>query len=190
MMDMDMSGSVQGSVNMGTYGGTGNVISGILSTVTQLLLVALVISLVVAFAVWLKNAYFKESYNKGKQVINNDPLLKTIVVLAATFIGVIIVLYLLGILVNGGFQSNRIGLVSAWSVAGILTFFVKLLTILFVVALIAFLYSYVKQNINRTPAASSSGAVITTGDEIKANRVEENAHNAKAGSDETEKNKD
>ncbi|NGM80798.1 hypothetical protein G5B47_00055 [Paenibacillus sp. 7124] len=190
MMDMDMSGSVQGSVNMGTYGGTGSVIGGILSTVTQLLLVALIISIVVGLAVWLKNAYFKESYNKGKQVINNDPLLKTIVVLAATFVGVIIVLYLLGILVNGGFQPNRIGLVSAWSVAGILTFFVKLLTILFVVALIAFLYSYVKQNINNTTVASSSGAVITTGDEIKANRIEEQDQIAKAGPDEPETKKD
>ncbi|MDT3427915.1 MFS family permease [Paenibacillus forsythiae] len=190
MMDMDMSGNVQGTMNMGTYESTGSVIGGILSTVTQLLFVALIISIVVGLAVWLKNAYFKESYNKGKQIINNDPLLKTIVVLAATFIGVIIVLYLLGILMNGGFHPNRVGLVSAWSVAGILTFFVKLLTILFVVALIASLYSYVKQNINKTPVASSTGAVLTAGNEAKSNSAEELPPAAKASPDDTETNQD
>ncbi|MFD1774778.1 hypothetical protein [Paenibacillus rhizophilus] len=190
MMDMDMSGSVQGSVDMGTYGGTGSVISGILSTVTQLLLVALIISLIVGIAVWLKNAYFKESYNKGKQVISNDPMLKTIFILAATFVGVIIVLYLLGILMNGGFNPNRMGIVSSWSVSGILTFFVKLLTILFVVALIASLYSYVKQNINKTPVASSNGAVLAAGNELKSNPIEEKPHTDKTSPDEPETNKD
>ncbi|AIQ14405.1 hypothetical protein [Paenibacillus durus] len=190
MMDMDMSGNVQGTMNMGTYGGTGSVISGVLSAVTQLLLVALIISLVVGLAVWLKNTYFKESYNKGKQVISNDPMLKTIFVLASTFVGVIIILYLLGILMNGGFHPNRIGFVSAWSVAGILTFFVKLLTVLFVVALIAFLYSYVKHNINKTPVASSSGAALPAGNEVNSNQNEEATHAAKASPDEPETNKD
>ncbi|MEK5357948.1 hypothetical protein [Paenibacillus sp. FSL L8-0709] len=182
MMDMNMSsstpmsgagvsGSVQGTMEMGTYS-SGGVLSGLLSTVTELLLVALILSLVVGLAVWLKNTYFKESYNKGKQVITNDPMLKMIFVLASTLVGVIVVLYLLGILMNGGVNSNHIGLVSTWSITGILTFFVKLLTIVFVGALIGFLFTYVKKNINTVPAPSSSTVLLTAGNETKSSDEE------------------
>lgn len=181
MMDMNMSGGTQGTMNYtGNYqgmemegvAGTGNVISGILSTVTQLLLVALILSLVVGLAIWVKNKYFKESYSKAKTVIGNDPMLKTIFVLATTLVGVIIVLYLLGIVLNGGFSAGGMGLVASWSVAGILTFFVKLLTILFVVALIAFLYNYVKQNVNHSTVSTTNGAVLTAGAEPKTKRTD------------------
>lgn len=175
MMDMNsagVSGSVQGTMEMGTYS-SGGVLSGLLSTVTELLFVALILSLVVGLAVWLKNTYFKESYNKGKQVITNDPMLKMIFVLASTLVGVIVVLYLLGILMNGGVNSNHIGLVSTWSITGILTFFVKLLTIVFVGALIGFLFTYVKKNINSsTAAASSTGILLTAGNETKSSENE------------------
>lgn len=181
MMDMNMSGGTQGTMNYtGNYqgmemegvAGTGSVISGILSTVTQLLLVALILSLVVGLAIWVKNKYFKESYSKAKTVIGNDPMLKTIFVLATTLVGVIIVLYLLGIVLNGGFSAGGMGLVASWSVAGILTFFVKLLTILFVVALIAFLYNYVKQNVNHSTVSTTNGAVLTAGAEPKTKRTD------------------
>ncbi|MCL6606354.1 MAG: hypothetical protein K6T94_26095 [Paenibacillus sp.] len=183
MMDMNMngstpmsgtgtgtgvSGSMQGTMEMGTYN-SGGVLNGLLSSVTQLLFVALILSLVVGLAIWLKNTYFKESYNKGKQIISNDPMLKMIFVLASTLVGVIVVLYLLGILMNGGVHSNSIGLVSTWSVSGILTFFVKVLTILFVGALIGFLFTYMKQNIN-TSAASSTGILLTDGNENKSSK--------------------
>lgn len=181
MMDMNMSGGTQGTLNYtGNYQGmemegvssTGSIISGILGTVTQLLLVALILSLVVGLAIWVKNKYFKESYSKAKTVVGNDPMLKTIFVLATTLIGVIVVLYLLGIVLNGGFNAGGMGIVGSWSVAGILTFFVKLLTILFVIALIAFLYNYVKQNVSQSTINATNGAVLTAGVEPKTNRTD------------------
>lgn len=156
MTGTSVSGSMQGTMDMGTS--SGGVLSGLLSTVTELLFVALMLSLVIGLAVWLKNTYFKESYNKGKQIITNDPMLKMIFVLASTLVGVIVVLYLLGILMNGGVNPNHIGLVSTWSVSGILTFCVKVLTILFVGALIGFLFTYVKKSMSSAVATSSNGA--------------------------------
>lgn len=182
MMDTNMSGGTQGMLNYtGNYQGsmemegaarTGSVISGILTTVTELLLVALILSLVVGLAVWVKNKYFKESYSKAKTVIGNDPMLKTIFVLATTLIGVIFVLYLLGIVLNGGFSTGGMGIVASWSVAGILTFFVKLLTILFIIALIAFLYNYVKQNVNHSTITTTNGTVLTSGTESQTKRTD------------------
>ncbi|MDQ0193794.1 hypothetical protein [Paenibacillus wynnii] len=137
---MDMDSSMSSGVKI-----SGNILGTLFSTLTQLLFVALILSLVVGLAIWLKNTYFKESFNKGKQFINNDPMLKTIFVLASTLVGVIVVLYFLGMLMNGGFNPNQIGFVSSLSVSGILTFFVKLLTLLFIGALIAFLFNYVRQ---------------------------------------------
>ncbi|WP_054939797.1 hypothetical protein [Paenibacillus ihuae] len=163
MTGVSSSGSMQGTMDMGTS--SGGVLSGLLSTVTELLFVVLILSLVVGLAVWLKNTYFKESYNKGKQIISNDPMLKMIFVLASTLVGVIVILYLLGILMNGGVNSNQIGFVSAWSVSGILTFFVKILTILFVGALIGFLFTYVKQNMS---SAAGNGALLTAVNETKS----------------------
>ncbi|MNC20321.1 hypothetical protein D3C75_682660 [compost metagenome] len=66
---------------------------------------------------------------------------------------------------NGGVNSNQIGFVSAWSVSGILTFFVKVLTILFVGALIGFLFTYVKQNMS---SAAGNGALLTAVNETKS----------------------
>ncbi|MEK5357966.1 hypothetical protein [Paenibacillus sp. FSL L8-0709] len=175
-MDMDnssmssgfsVSGNVEGIAGMGNYN-SGGVMSSLLSGLTQLLFVVLILSIIVGLAVWLKNKYFKESFDKGKQFISNDPMLKTIFVLASTLVGVLIVLYLLGVLMNGGFNPNQIGLVSSLSVSGIITFFIKVLTVLFVVALIAFLYNYVKQNIKSTSIASSSGVILSSGAEEKS----------------------
>ncbi|MNN31964.1 hypothetical protein D3C81_1456710 [compost metagenome] len=179
MMDMNnsstmtgtsVSDSMQGTMDIGTS--SGGVLSGLLLTVTELLFVALILSLVVGLAVWLKNTYFKESYNKGKQIISNDPMLKMIFVLASTLVGVIVVLYLLGILMNGGLNPNHTGWVSTWTVSGILTFFVKVLTILFVGALIGFLFTYVKQNMSSAAAASSTGVLLTAGNEGKSSKNE------------------
>ncbi|MNO26331.1 hypothetical protein D3C76_161840 [compost metagenome] len=179
MMDMNnsstmtgtsVSDSMQGTMDIGTS--SGGVLSGLLLTVTELLFVALILSLVVGLAVWLKNTYFKESYNKGKQIISNDPMLKMIFVLASTLVGVIVVLYLLGILMNGGLNPNHTGWVSTWTVSGILTFFVKVLTILFVGALIGFLFTYVKQNMSSAAAASSTGVLLTAGNESKSSKNE------------------
>lgn len=159
-----VSGNMQmtGTMEMGSvHAGTSSVLGGLLSTVTQLLFVALIISLVIGFAVWLKNTYFKESFYKAKETIRRDPLLRTIVVLASTLIGVIVILYVLGILLNGGLSPYHSGLVSTWTVSGILTFFVKVLTILFIIALAAFLFNYAKQNlsgISVTPVLGNPGS--------------------------------
>ncbi|MCL6606108.1 MAG: hypothetical protein K6T94_24850 [Paenibacillus sp.] len=165
----NFSGNVEGVMGAGNYN-SGGVMSSLLSTLTQLLFVVLILSIVIGLAVWLKNKYFKESFDKGKQFISNDPMLKTIFVLASTLVGVLVVLYLLGVLMNGGFNPNQIGLVSSLSVSGIITFFIKVLTVLFVVALIAFLYNYVKQNIRSTSIVSSTGVMLSSGAEEKSNQ--------------------
>ncbi|MNP36152.1 hypothetical protein D3C76_1295180 [compost metagenome] len=110
---------------------------------------------------WLKNTYFKESFHKAKETIRRDPLLRTIVVLASTLIGVILILYVLGILLNGGLSPYHSGLVSTWTVSGILTFFIKVLTILFIIALVAFLFNYVKQNLSSASATPVLGNPVS-----------------------------
>jgi len=181
MMQMDessmpsgfrVSGSAEGMMGAGNYN-SGGVMSGLLSGLTQLLVVVLILSLAIGLGVWVKNKYFKESFNRGKEFISNDPMLKTIVVLASTLLGVLVVLYLLGILMNGGFYPNQIGLISSLSVSAKITFFIILLTILMIMALIAFLFSYVKQYITM---ASSNGAFLTSGKKEKPTQKDKTAN--------------
>ncbi|HYE69544.1 MAG TPA: hypothetical protein VEA58_13085 [Anaerovoracaceae bacterium] len=152
MQGMPNNYSIQGYGAVGSHqgemvytNGSGGFITSLLGMLTQVLFVALIVILVVGLVVWLKNNYLKESFAKASSKVSGDPYLKTISVLVLTLLSAIVVFYLLGFLLSGGFSTQ--GFFTAITVAGLLTFFIKLLTVLFVIALIGFTLSYAKKNL-------------------------------------------
>ncbi|KNY28067.1 hypothetical protein [Pseudobacteroides cellulosolvens] len=145
-----------GMNNMGGYGTSiDTFVGGLLILLVKLLMVILVIAVIIGVGVWIKNAFFKNANtNKLIQVINNDPILKTVLVITIAVIGVIFLLALLGSftgssLILGSGMSEHGGMIGGYSsvlsIAGLLYLLIKALSFVLVVSLILALVAYIKK---------------------------------------------
>ncbi|MCX8131820.1 MAG: hypothetical protein N3I35_17205 [Clostridia bacterium] len=146
--------------HMGGMAGTGygysidTLLGGFLMLLIKLLLAVLIIAVVVGIVMWIKNIFLKDSTGGTQffQSIKNDPVLKTISIITIAVLGIILLFALLGsfggVGVRYGMESHvgRYGGFSpVFSVAGLLSLLIRVLTFILVISLILALLGYLKK---------------------------------------------
>lgn len=146
--NMDHMGGMN---NMGYGASIDTFLGGLLILLVKLLMIVLVIAVIIGVGVWVKNTFFKNaSTNQLMKSINNDPILKTVLVITVAVIGVVLLLAILGSFtgtsLGSGLHGGMIGgFSSTLSIAGLLNLLIKALSFVLVVSLILALVAYIKK---------------------------------------------
>ena len=145
--NMDHMGNMSGY----GYSSLDSILGGLLILLVKLLMVVLVIAVVVGVVMWIKNAFFKNTNSQFMQTVNNDPILKTIAVVTLSIIGIVLLFGLLGSFTNsgmgyGGYMNGSMGgFNTTYSISGLLTLLIKVLSFVLVISLILALAAYLKK---------------------------------------------
>lgn len=144
--------------HMGTNTGTmtsytlDGFLAGLLMLLVKLLMVALVLAVIIGIVMWIKNNFFKNTDSQFLQTIKNDPIIKTVTAITIAILGIILVMSLIGSF-NGqgmmgyGYSSGAMmgGYYGAFSMYGLLSLLIKILSFVLVISLILALLAYLKK---------------------------------------------
>lgn len=167
-MEHTGNGMDAGAMN-GSYYSFDGFLAGLLVLLIKLLMVALVIAVIVGIFIWLRNNLFSNTNSQFVQTLKNDPIVKTALAVTGVVLLIMLVMGLIAGLANpgigsgfetgymmGNYNSTTIG------IYGVLSLFVKLLSFIFVIALILALLAFVKKQydaglFNLSKAGGSDG---------------------------------
>lgn len=119
-------------MNMGNSYSLGGTFSTLLLLLTKLLIIVLAVLVVLGVIAWIRDNFLKNKDSKLMQNVNEDPILKAVVVITASVIGLVLVFTLLSSLFNtGGMYYNHI-----LNMTGIIMILIKLLMFILVISLV------------------------------------------------------
>ncbi|HVI42967.1 MAG TPA: hypothetical protein VM577_20360, partial [Anaerovoracaceae bacterium] len=144
--------------NMGAMNGSGysgysgyslnSFLIGFLVLLIKLLMVILVIAVIVGIVMWVKNNFFNNHDSQILATIKHDPIIKSVVVITLAVLGIILIICLLSNftnqdLVSGAYGGQMGGYLSTFSIYGMLSLLIKVLSFVLVISLICALIAYV-----------------------------------------------
>lgn len=135
--------------NMGSMGGSGypfgNMIGGLLMLLINILVIVLVISVVAGIVIWAKNTFYKGNMPPFAQTMRNDPFIRTISIITAAVIGLMLVMALF----NGFASPGYIGMGGTFGVSSILVLLIKLLIFVLTISLLVAAFIYIREQYDR-----------------------------------------
>jgi len=143
-----------GSQNMMGYNSSfDGLLSGLFVLLIKFLIIALIVVLLIGMFMWIKNNFFK-GVNLSTYM-NQNPIIKSILGIAAVIFGLFILFYLFNYFINPGmgysYNLNMMngntsgGFNGTLAITGIITFLIKALMYVFVITLIISLAAYFKK---------------------------------------------
>lgn len=119
-------------MNMGASYSLGGTFSTLLLLLTKLLIIVLAVLVILGVIAWVRDNFLKNKESKLMQNVNEDPILKAVVVITASVIGLVLVFTLLSSLFNtGGMYYNHI-----LNMTSIIMILIKLLMFILVISLV------------------------------------------------------
>ncbi len=142
------AGGMGGGEHMGNMGGYGysfgNMIGGLLMLLINILVIVLVIAVVAGIVVWAKNTFGKVSMPTYVKTMSNDPFIRTITIITAAVIGLMLVMALF----NGFASPGYMGM-GSFGVSGILVLLIKLLTFVLTISLVVAAFIYIREQYDK-----------------------------------------
>lgn len=141
-----------GGENMGNTGSYGisfeNLITGLVALMVRILVVVLVIALMVGLLVWINRNFLQNTNSQFVQSIKNNPILKTVTAVTLVIVGIVLLLALLSSFERPWYGFGT-GFNPVYSIAGLITLLIQILTFVLVISLMLAVASYLKSQYER-----------------------------------------
>lgn len=140
-------------MNIGYSYSLGNTFTTLLLLITKLLTIVLSVVIILGVITWIRDSFLKNKNTKFMQDINEDPILKAVVVITGAVIGVSLVFTVLSNLFNANLTVGGAYFNHLLTMTGIIMLLIKLLMFIFVASLVLagimyFKDQYEKGNLN------------------------------------------
>ncbi len=164
------NGAMSGGGHMGLASGFnfGGIITGLLMLLINILILVLVIAVVAGIIVWVKNNMLAGNNAKLAQMFNNDPVLRTAIIITAAVVGLVLIFALLnGFMGNGmigqpGYGMHSPGYGVSFGITGLIMSLIRVLMFILVVSLIIAAIVYIRDQYNKGTMTSTAKIEVTT----------------------------
>ena len=137
----------------------GSMISWLLLVLIKILFVVLIGAVLIGAFIWVRNMFFRDNNSAIARAINNDPILKTVVLTTLAIVGLFILFGLLGSFASPGYTGGMgeghmgggyaKGYNAAFGIGWLLTMLIQVLSYVFIISLILAIAIYLKSQYDK-----------------------------------------